>query len=33
VYDTGADHKVYELPHASKKATGTASDTGGTPAA
>src|SRR4051812_39390391 len=33
VYGTGADHKVYELPHASKKATGTASDTGGTPAA
>jgi hypothetical protein len=33
VYDTGADHKVYELPHASKKATGPASDTGGTPAA
>ena len=33
VYDTGKDHKVYELPHASKKATGTASDTGGTPAA
>jgi hypothetical protein len=33
VYDTGADHKVYELPHASKKATGTASDPGGTPAA
>lgn len=33
VYGTGTDHKVYELPHASKKATGTASDTGGTPAA
>jgi hypothetical protein len=33
VYDTGTDHKVYELPHASKKATGTAPDTGGTPAA
>jgi hypothetical protein len=33
VYGTGADHKVYELPHASKKATGPASDTGGTPAA
>ena len=33
VYGTGADHKVYELPHASKKATGAGSDTGGTPAA
>lgn len=33
VYGTAKDHKVYELPHASKKATGTASDTGGTPAA
>jgi hypothetical protein len=33
VYGTGADHKVYELPHASKKATGTVSDAGGTPAA
>ena len=33
VYGTGTDHKVYELPHASKKATGTGSDTGGTPAA
>ena len=33
VYGTGTDHKVYELPHASKKATGTESDTGGTPAA
>lgn len=33
VYGTGTDHKVYELPNASKKATGTAPDTGGTPAA
>ena len=33
VYGTGEDHKVYELPHASKKATGTVSDSGGTPAA
>ena len=33
VYGTGADHKVYELPHASKAATGTVPDSGGTPAA
>jgi hypothetical protein len=33
VYGTGEDHKVYELPHASKAATSTAHDTGGTPAA
>jgi hypothetical protein len=33
VYGAGTDRKVYELPHASKKATGTTSDTGGTPAA
>jgi hypothetical protein len=33
VYDTAKDHKVYELPHASKAATGTVPDSGGTPAA
>ena len=33
VYGTGKDHKVYELPHASKAATGTVPDSGGTPAA
>ena len=33
VYGTAKDHKVYELPHASKAATGTVSDSGGTPAA
>ena len=33
VYGTAKDHKVYELPHASKAATGTVPDSGGTPAA
>ena len=33
VYGTHKDQKVYELPHASKAATSTGSDTGGTPAA
>jgi hypothetical protein len=33
VYGTAKDHKVYELPHASKAATGTVPDPGGTPAA
>ena len=33
VYGTDKDHKVYELPHASKAATGTVPDSGGTPAA
>ncbi|HEX5899393.1 MAG TPA: hypothetical protein VFY32_08335 [Solirubrobacteraceae bacterium] len=33
VYDTAKDHKVYELPHAAKAATGTVPDAGGTPAA
>jgi hypothetical protein len=33
VYGTVKDHKVYELPHASKAATGTVPDPGGTPAA
>ena len=33
VYGTAKDHKVYELPHASKAATGTVPDAGGTPAA
>jgi hypothetical protein len=33
VYGTATDHMVYELPHASKRATGTVPDTGGTPAA
>ena len=33
VYDTAKDHKVYELPHAAKAATGKVPDPGGTPAA
>ena len=33
VYDTAKDHKVYELPHAAKAATGKVPDAGGTPAA
>jgi hypothetical protein len=33
VYGTAKDHKVYELPHASKAATGPVPDSGGTPAA
>ena len=33
VYGNAKDHNVYELPHASKAATGTVPDSGGTPAA
>ena len=33
VYDTGKDHKVYELPHDPKSVTVKVPDAGGTPAA